>query len=110
MSDEQFSRLREIIACAVLPQPDGTRRSYMSISLDAGFGRNYVQTLLKRGTFPKYDSLVRLCRVLGTSPSYILFGASATPDDEELLRRIQALPPEKQHAIRTLLNALDPDT
>jgi transcriptional regulator with XRE-family HTH domain len=105
MSAEMFQRLTEVI----LKATSAGETSMARISTDAGFGRNYVSQLLKQKKLPKFDSLTRLCAILGVSPAWVLFGETVTPEDEDLLRRIQALPPEKQKLVRSVMDALDPE-
>jgi DNA-binding phage protein len=108
MNKEQFDRLLTAIERATDPDAP-VQRSMSSISMDAGFGRNYVSQLIKLRRMPKLGTLEKLCQVLGVAPAWVLFGEEFTPEDEDTIRRIQALPRSKRALLKAVVEALDSD-
>lgn len=57
-------------------------KSMKEISLAAGLNQSFVRDALERGRKPKFDNLSALCKVLGTTASFILTGMNdAAPND-----------------------------
>ena len=79
--------------------------SMREISLAAGKGEGYVFSILKDAKEPSVSALAKLCQVVGTSVSYVLYGYEITSEEEELLTLFAAAAPQERSAILTLLKA-----
>lgn len=79
--------------------------SMREISLAAGRGEGYVFSILKDAKEPSVSALAKICQVIGTSVSYILYGYEMTGEEEEFLTLFAAAAPEERAAILTLLKA-----
>lgn len=79
--------------------------SMREISLAAGKGEGYVFSILKDAKEPSVSALAKLCQVIGTSVSYVLYGYEMTAEEEEFLTLFAAATPEERNAILTLLKA-----
>lgn len=101
MESEWFKRLKEVIES----DPRGMRR----LSLDAGFGPNYVQQMLKDGKEPRVGSLVKLLAAINVSRIYfVLTGTDITDEDRAFLASVGSLDPVlRSHAEALLLAARD---
>lgn len=89
------ARLREAI--------EGDSRSKREISTAAGLGYNYISQVLSDSKTPTVDNFVKLCRVLGVSPIYIMTGADVTPELETLLDAWARTPPFRRRAVLALI-------
>lgn len=78
-------------------------RSKREISTAAGLGYNYISQVLADSKTPTVDNFVKLCRVLGVSPLYILTGAEMTPDLEAMIEAWSQLPLRRQKAYLLLM-------
>ena len=65
------------------------RRSQRSVSLGAGFGAGYVNSLLQEGKEPSVDNAIDLCRELGISLTWLIYGIEMDPETEEILALLQ---------------------
>lgn len=77
--------------------------SQREVSLAAGRGPGYVNSLLKEGKDPTIDNLILVCDAAGLSLYTILYGVEMSPQTEEILKRLQAANPEQRDAILKLL-------
>src|SRR5690554_6377628 len=84
---------------------DADERSERQISLAAGLGPNFVGQMKKAGKMPSASAVLRLCRALWVSVTYIFTGAKMTPEDEEFLTRFSALHPDQKKALLSLLHS-----
>lgn len=75
---------------------DATGRSMRSVSIKAGVGENYVHSILKEMKEPTIGNLSSVCRELGVSVSYILYGVDITPENERLIKLITDADPERR--------------
>lgn len=66
--------------------------SKRSISLAAGLGAGYVHSVLKDGKDPTVENLMAVCKVIGASPSYILYGLDIMPEDAEIIGAMRSDP------------------
>ncbi|WP_312530351.1 helix-turn-helix transcriptional regulator [Paracoccus sp. (in: a-proteobacteria)] len=89
---------RERLAAAVKQ----SGRSLRSLSMAAGKGPGYVHSLLSEGKSPTIENLMELCKQIGTSPSYILYGVDVQPEDAEIIAAMRD-DPETRDAVLALL-------
>ena len=73
-----------------------------SVSLKAGLGAGYVNSLVKEGKDPAVDHVLRICAALDVSAAYILFGFNVTPETERIMRAVEDSP-ERRAALVALL-------
>lgn len=78
-------------------------RSQREISLAAGVGPGYVNSLFKDGKEPTLDRLQRVCDAANVSIYYIIGGFDITPETEEFLRLLMRADPSVQQSVLTLL-------
>lgn len=88
---------------------EATGRSHRDISLAAGAGSGYVNSLINDGKEPGIDKLLKVCEAAKVSIYYVLGGFDITPDKEELLRLLSQVDPEVQQSVLTLLRQRQPD-
>lgn len=80
--------------------------SKRKVSLDAGRGPGYVHSILSEGKDPSVQHLMEVCKVLGISLQYVLFGYQITPETERLLGIFENRP-ETRDGILKLLDSQD---
>lgn len=90
---------RDRLAAAI----EASGKSQREISLAAGVGPGYVNSIFNDGKEPSVDRLMRVCRSLNVSIYYILGGFDITPETEEFLRLLVRADPEIQKSVLTLL-------
>jgi transcriptional regulator with XRE-family HTH domain len=73
---------RDRLAAAI----EASGKSQREISLAAGLGPGYVNSIFNDGKEPSVDRLMRVCRSLNVSIYYILGGFDINPETEEFLR------------------------
>ena len=73
-----------------------------SVSLKAGLGAGYVNSLVKEGKDPAVDHVMRICAALDVSAAYVLFGFNVTPETERIMRAVEDSP-ERRAALVALL-------
>ncbi|MCZ2203699.1 XRE family transcriptional regulator [Bartonella sp. A05] len=78
-------------------------RSKRSISLAAGKGAGYLHSILAEGKEPTIESLSKICHTINISMNYILYGHTASLEDQEFIDLIAKLSSEERQAILTLL-------
>lgn len=83
---------------------EASGRSMRSISLEAGAGAGYVHSILSEGKDPTIEKLMDVCRVIGASPSFILYGIDVMPEDAEIIAAMRA-DPATRDAVISLLRA-----
>lgn len=86
-----------------------TGKSHREISLAAGVGTGYVNSLFNDNKEPGIDKLLKVCNAANVSIYYVLGGFDVTPDKEELLRLLSQVDPEVQQSVLTLLRQRQPD-
>lgn len=85
MTDDWHQRFIEVV------EADG--RSMRKLSLDAKLGQNYVQQVIKDEKSARMGNVLKVLSEIGSSASlYVVSGIRFTPEDEELLRALAALP------------------
>lgn len=72
------------------------------VSLKAGLGAGYVNSLFNEGKDPALDHVMRLCAALDVSAAYVLFGFNVTPETERIMRAVEDSP-ERRAALVALL-------
>ncbi|MFN7002208.1 MAG: hypothetical protein ACK4NW_02115 [Roseinatronobacter sp.] len=76
--------------------------SKRAISLAAGGGPGYVHSVLTEGKDPTVERLMALCKVLGVSPAFILYGLDIEEEDAEVIAAMRD-DPETRNAVLALL-------
>lgn len=77
-------------------------RSMRAISLAADAGPGYLHSVLQEGKDPSVGKLLAVCRALGASPTFILYGIDVLPEDAEVIDAMRA-DPETRDAVVSLL-------
>ncbi|GAA4218550.1 transcriptional regulator with XRE-family HTH domain [Sagittula marina] len=78
------------------------RRSRTEVSLASGQSKGYLTNVLTRGQIPTVDRLDAICRELGLSLPYVMYGTQIPADAEEIFELMQENP-ERFRALLTLL-------
>lgn len=100
MADEKWrSRLAEAIVAKQM--------SKRSVSLAAGQGPGYVHSILSEGKDPSVANLEAVCRAVGVSLQFVLYGYEISPETERLLRLMEDHP-ESRDGILKILEAREP--
>lgn len=77
-------------------------RSQRSVSLAAGLGPGYVNSLLNEGKDPTVENATRVCKELGISLSWLIYGIEMSPETEEILRLLEERPDERAGILQIL--------
>ena len=77
--------------------------SQRRVSLDAGMGPGYVNSLIKEGKDPTIDHLLAICRVSGLSLSWVLFDVEISAETEEIMKLLERVPEAKRESLLNLL-------
>jgi transcriptional regulator with XRE-family HTH domain len=80
-------------------------RSPNRLSLDSGMSRNHVGQFLNDEKGPKIDTLLRICRTLNVSPTFILLGFDIDPASEQILELLSRATPEQRQTLLAFLRA-----
>jgi hypothetical protein len=97
MDDTWRARLKTVVV--------KSGKSPRSISLEAGRAHGYVFSLLNEGKDPTLGNLTTVCRVLGVSLPYILYGQDITAEAEELLVLVADADPAVVTGVLNILRA-----
>lgn len=104
MFEGWLDRLQEAI------RKDGRRPR--TISQAAGLGPNYLGEMVNKGKIPGIDKLMKLCKELNVSATFILTGSAVSPESEEMLAILGSLEADEQETLlrlaRQLLKASQP--
>lgn len=84
---------------------DGAGKSQRAVSLAAGLGPGYVNSLFNEEKDPTIQNLIKVCRALGVSLSYVLYGYEMSGETEEILRLLQDADAEERDAFLKLLRS-----
>lgn len=80
-----------------------------ALSLDAKLGPNYVGQMIRKGKRPGAATVLKLCRALKVSPTYIFSGARMSPEEEELIVLIQSMTDDDRKVLLDLAKKLRRD-
>ena len=97
MNDGWRDRLRKAV--------EASGKSPRAVSLEAGRAHGYVYSLLNEGKDPTISNLSAVCKVLGVSLPYILYGQDITPEAEELLSLVAEAEPQVVKGVLDILRA-----
>jgi len=78
-------------------------KSQRDISLTAGMGPGYVNSLFKESKDPTIENLMRVCQAVGVSLSYVLYGYQMTAETEEILKLLEDASPGERSGLLQLL-------
>lgn len=78
------------------------KMSKRSVSLDAGLGPGYVHSILSEGKDPSVANLEAVCKIVGVSLQYVLYGYDISPETERLLRLMEENPDSRDGILRIL--------
>jgi len=79
------------------------RLSQRRVSLDAGMGPGYVNSLIKEGKDPTVEHLIAVCRAAELSLSWVLFGVEISAETEQLMELLENAPKSKRESLLNLL-------
>lgn len=77
-------------------------RSQRAVSIAAGLGPGYINALLREGREPTVGSAIRVCRELGISLPWLIYGIEMSPQTEEILRLLDDHPAERAGILQIL--------
>lgn len=80
--------------------------SAREVSLAAQLNAGYVHSILKTDRDPSIDHLRKVCKALGVSLSYVLFGIDLEGDQEETLNLLMSAPAEAREGILKILRGM----
>lgn len=83
------------------------KMSKRATSLAAGQGPGYVHSILSEGKEPSVANLEAVCKAVGVSLQFVLYGYDISPETERLLRLMEENP-EKRDGILKILEAGKP--
>lgn len=78
-------------------------KSKRKVSLAAGMGPGYLHSILVEGKDPTIPNLSAICDQLGVSMTFILYGFEMSAANEQILRKLESLSPEKQEGLLKLI-------
>lgn len=81
-------------------------RSERAISLAAGCGHGYLNSILNTEKDPTLPRLVKICAELKVSLTYIVLGIEQTPTQERLLMLLSELPEAQQEAFLRMAESI----
>lgn len=85
---------------------DGIEKQGLSqreVSLAAGKGPGYVNSLLKEGKDPTIDNLLAVTKAANLSVTWVLFGFELSRETEELVTEIEKSGPERRDGLLQFL-------
>ena len=83
---------------------DTSGLSNRAISVQSGRSPGYIHGLLTEGKSPTIENLMAVCKVIGASPSFILYGVDLLPEDAEIISAMHE-DPTTRDAVLTLLRS-----
>jgi len=83
-------------------------KSPRAVSLEAGRAHGYVFSLLNEGKDPTVQNLSAVCRVIGVSLPYVLYGQDITPEGEEILGLVSEADPRVVQGVLDILRSHKP--
>lgn len=82
---------------------EASNKSQREISLAAGKGPGYVNSLLNEGKDPTISNLIDICKAANISIFYVLGGFDISPEKEEFLRLLDRSDDEIRNSVRLIL-------
>lgn len=76
--------------------------SKRAVSLAAGMGQGYIHSILVEGKDPSVDNLTEVCRIVGVTLPYVLYGYDLTPETERFLRLLEQKPQMREGMLKLL--------
>lgn len=77
-------------------------KSQRAISLGAGMGAGYINSLLNEGKTPTIDNAIAICSQLNISLSYLLYGFEMGPETEQILVLLERNPSARSGILQIL--------
>jgi transcriptional regulator with XRE-family HTH domain len=81
---------------------DRSGKTRKDIAIDAGLGRAYLYGVINEGKSPSVENMLKICKAIGVSPSYIMFGWNISPKQQELLDLAQQHPDQLEALLAIL--------
>ncbi|BEV47316.1 helix-turn-helix transcriptional regulator [Afipia carboxidovorans] len=78
-------------------------KSQREVSLAAGKGPGYVNSLINEGKDPTVDNLLRVCEAAGVSLYYVLYGVEMDREAEEIIRLLKMSSKAKREGLLQVL-------
>lgn len=82
--------------------------SMRAVSLAAGKGPGYIHSILVEGKDPSVDNLAEVCRIVGLTLPFALYGYSLTPETERFLRLLEQKPQMREGMLKLLEAEAEP--
>jgi transcriptional regulator with XRE-family HTH domain len=92
------SAMRDRLSAEIKKQ----RRTQTEVAEKAGLGHGYLTNILAREQMPSVDKLDALCKELGVSIAWVMYGIEA-PEDFERITEVMSRNPKKFYALLALL-------
>lgn len=83
-------------------------KSKRGVSLAAGMGPGYLHSLLAEKKDPTVQNLMSICKELGVSLSFILYGYEISAENEEILRLLEVSAPGEKEGLLKMLRSRRP--
>ena len=83
-------------------------KTQREVSIAAGKGPGYVHSLLKEGKDPTIHNLLAICEAADLSLTWVLFGFEISRETEEIVRELEATPPELRDGLLQFLRGATP--
>jgi transcriptional regulator with XRE-family HTH domain len=81
--------------------------AYRQIAMSTGLGVNYVSQLTQENwREPSFGRVVKLCRALNLSITYLVTGADMTAQEEQILAHLRRLDDQQRTYLEGLLESL----
>jgi transcriptional regulator with XRE-family HTH domain len=84
---------------------ENSGKSQREISLAAGLGPGYVNSILRESKDPTITNLIKLCEAADLSLYYILVGVDVSREEEDLLRLLTQADSDVKQSVLTLLRS-----
>lgn len=100
MKDTEFNAddMRKRLSAEIKRQ----KRTQAEVASSANLGHGYLTNILTRGQMPSVDKLDALCKTLGVSIAWAMYGTEI-PADFEKITEAMARNPKKFYALLSLL-------
>lgn len=86
----------------------GKRDSDRDLSKAAGLGPNYVGQIRSSAANVGVETMLKLCKQLDVSVTYIMTGARLTREEEDVVKMFSRVPPEAKAHFLGVLRSLQP--